>query len=321
MGQAAAKPVNADGKPLAQVTGTHKPLLNYSHLVNAFAKSAVAAVKNDGSILACNTACAQMFAGDIEGQSLWEVLASLHYAKENKKTFVEESTPITTLVGTKLQGYARRKVGDRSLFSLEIEFNNLAGDPENPVFLTNFRELDGDTDELAKLQKLLEESEVKRNAVIDTASDGVIVIDQDGIVRSFNKAASKMWGLKPSEVVGNNVKILMPEQFAKNHDQYLANYHATGKAKVIGTGREVPACRPDGSLFPIGLSVSPPVEISGTSYFVGIARDRTKRKLAEKMLTSNVAWVENMCYGSGAQDLLIDEDGNIHYKTKKAMGE
>lgn len=115
----------------------------------------------------------------------------------------------------------------------------------------------------------------------DTAVDGMILIDQNGIVQHFNPASVALFGYTTDEVIGQNVKMLMPDHFAREHDQYLHNYQRTGEAKIIGIGREVVGRRKDGSEFPMELSVGH-MEADGQSNYVGVIRDITERKAAEQ---------------------------------------
>ena len=107
-----------------------------------------------------------------------------------------------------------------------------------------------------------------------------MVIDGNGAIRSVNSATERLFGYAAAELIGCNVKILMPEPYADEHDTYLANYLRTGEKKIIGIGREVVGRRKDGSVFPMDLSVGEAHD-GGESVFVGIVRDITDRKAAE----------------------------------------
>ncbi|MBV8536930.1 MAG: PAS domain S-box protein [Alphaproteobacteria bacterium] len=124
------------------------------------------------------------------------------------------------------------------------------------------------------------ESGKRLQAVIDNAHDAIITIDGRGRIETFNKAASRIFGYQPGEVLGRNVNVLMPAPYKEAHDGYLHNYTTTGVAKIIGTGREVEARRRDGSVFPIDLSVAE-MNVGGRRGFIGVIRDISARKQAE----------------------------------------
>ena len=128
------------------------------------------------------------------------------------------------------------------------------------------------------------ESEARHRAIVDTAVDAMIVIDEDASIQSVNPATQAAFGYAPDEVVGRNVNILMPEEVAAAHDGYVEAYKRTGVRKIIGIGREVEGRRKDGSKFPLDLSVAEWRDAQGRRFFTGIMRDITERKRSEKML-------------------------------------
>lgn len=129
-------------------------------------------------------------------------------------------------------------------------------------------------------------SETKRlEAVITTATDGIIVIDDRGIVESMNPAAANLFMYKAEEVIGQNIKMLMPQPFRREHDGYLHSYHKTGVAKIIGIGREVKGQKSDGSIFPLRLAISE-MNIDGNKMYTGIIHDLTDLKIAEQNIVN-----------------------------------
>ena len=130
-------------------------------------------------------------------------------------------------------------------------------------------------------EKDLRDSEERLRAVVDTAVDAIVVIDEHGIVQSVNPAIERMFGYQASEVVGNNVSMLMPEPDRTAHDSHIEAYRRTGRARIIGIGREVEARRKDGTTFPVDLAVAE-WRMEGQRFFTGIMRDITQRKHAEE---------------------------------------
>ncbi|MCX7167022.1 MAG: PAS domain S-box protein [Rhodocyclales bacterium] len=125
----------------------------------------------------------------------------------------------------------------------------------------------------------LQTSEARARAVLTTMLDGVVHIDADGIILSVNNAIQEMFGYEEEELVGHNVRILMPEPHAAAHDGYLHRYAQTRQARLIGTRREAEGRRKDGSLFAIELAVNEMVDDHGNS-FLGVIRDITAQKAA-----------------------------------------
>ena len=143
-----------------------------------------------------------------------------------------------------------------------------------------------------KHSEALSDSDERLRAILETAVEGIITIDEHGIIESFNPAAVAIFGYSAVEAIGQNVKLLMPEPFRHEHDGYLGNYRHTGHAKIIGIGREVAGRRKDSSIFPMDLSVSE-VRLADRRMFTGFVRDITERKKAEKALLHYAALVES----------------------------
>lgn len=126
-------------------------------------------------------------------------------------------------------------------------------------------------------------SQHRLDAVVNTAVEAIITITSEGLIDSINPAGEKLFGYTSEELVGKNIKVLMPSPYREEHDTYLRNYHETGKPSIIGIGREVIGLRKDGSQFPMDLSVGQ-FELEDGVYFTGIARDITLRKAQENQL-------------------------------------
>jgi len=125
-------------------------------------------------------------------------------------------------------------------------------------------------------------------AVLDAAVDAIIVIDHLGTIQEFSQAAQRVFGYVPEEIIGRNVRDLMPEPWRGEHDGYLQRYHETRSPHIIGTGREVRALRKDGSIFPCDLAVGR-VQGMEPPRFIGFIRDITARKDAEEQLRRSEA--------------------------------
>jgi two-component system, LuxR family, sensor kinase FixL len=124
---------------------------------------------------------------------------------------------------------------------------------------------------------------LKLEAIVDSSVDCIITIDHRGIIMSVNRATVKLFGYNREELIGRNVSVLMPNPHAANHDGYIENYLRSGKAKIIGVGREVEARKKDGTLFPCLLSISE-VRFENEIIFTGIIHDITEIKEAERNL-------------------------------------
>jgi PAS domain S-box-containing protein len=134
-----------------------------------------------------------------------------------------------------------------------------------------------------KAEQGLRDSEAQMRAILGSAVDGIITINDRGIMELANPAAERIFGYRADEMIGQNVKMLMPNPYHDEHDQYIENYKRTRQPKIIGIGREVVGRRKDGSIFPLDLAVSE-VQLGNRRIFTGMVRDISARKAVEEEL-------------------------------------
>ncbi|MBF0380736.1 MAG: PAS domain S-box protein [Magnetococcales bacterium] len=166
-------------------------------------------------------------------------------------------------------------------------------------------------DESKSYATKLEESENRVLAIVDTVADGIITINAVGTVQTFNPSAEKLFGYKASDVIGQNVKMLMPEPYHSEHDNYLLRYITKGDPRVIGIGREVSGRHSSGSIFPMELAVNE-MKTDKERLFVGVIRDISERKEAEKTLRRSEATVRSIVETAVSGIITINEVGEIH---------
>ncbi|HEY1091224.1 MAG TPA: PAS domain S-box protein, partial [Burkholderiaceae bacterium] len=133
-----------------------------------------------------------------------------------------------------------------------------------------------------KRQELaLQQALSQTQTILDNMIDGLITIDERGLIASFNQAAARIFGYGADEVIGRNVSMLMPEPHRGHHDQYLAHYQVRSEARVVGRGRDIEGLRKDGTKFPMWLSVSRTMHY-GKPMFIGLVQDITQRRRDEE---------------------------------------
>ncbi len=156
-----------------------------------------------------------------------------------------------------------------------------------------------------RIEQALQSNEQRLRAILETAVDGIITIDAKGIIESVNPAAEQLFGYAAREILGRNVRMLMPEPYRSEHDAYLANYLRTGRAKIIGIGREVTGLRKDGSTFPMELAVSE-VRLGSQRFFTGLVRDVTERRRLEREILE-ISHAEQLRIGQDLHDGLCQQ--------------
>jgi len=137
-----------------------------------------------------------------------------------------------------------------------------------------------DTSERKRAAEALINRDVQLQGIMETVVDGIVTINEQGIVQSFNKSAERIFGYRANEVVTRNVSMLMPKRYGVEHDGYLERFLRTRKPIIIGEGREVIGRHKNGTEFPLDLAVSE-LRRDGKSLFIGVVRDITERKNAE----------------------------------------
>ena len=159
-------------------------------------------------------------------------------------------------------------------------------------------------------EKTLRASDERWRAVIESAVDGIVLIDEHGRIEAFNPAAERLFGYVEGEVIGRNVSALMPAPYCDEHDTYLARYLATGQSQIIGIGRDVSGRRRDGTTFPMHLSVGE-VRGEGERRFTGIVHDLTERDLLTRRLTASEARWRSVIESAVDAIILIDSRGCV----------
>ena len=180
----------------------------------------------------------------------------------------------------------RRK--DGTDFPVNISLQLVSEEPARGLFVAIVHDISLRRESEEKLRA----SADRIRAIVDTVLDGIITIDDHGTVETFNPAAERIFGYSASDVIGENVKMLMPDPYHAGHDGYLRSYRKTGIRKIIGSGREVTGRRQDGTLFPIELSVSE-MRSAGRRMYTGIVRDITERKKIDRMKSEFVSTVSH----------------------------
>ncbi|MEE9297374.1 MAG: PAS domain S-box protein [Phycisphaerae bacterium] len=158
------------------------------------------------------------------------------------------------------------------------------------------------------LLRRLEENEARMRAIVETAADGIITIDEHGIILSFNRAGERIFGYGEGELMGKSVNVLVPSPDKERHDEHIGRYLRTGEAKIIGLVREVEGQRKDGTIFPMHLAVSE-VRLADRRLFTGIVSDLTERKRGEAERVRLATALES----AGDIIMVTDQDGALQY--------
>ena len=215
-------------------------------------------IDSRGRIESFNRGAEQLFGypeSEVAGRNVSLLMPSPHHEEHDQylERYLDTGDAKIIGIGRKVTG--RRRDGTLFPVHLSVGEMNIAGQRK-------FTGMLHDLSRRVQLEGELGVSEARWRAVIDSAVDGILVIDAHGRVEVFNPAAERLFGYPSVEVLGRNVDMLMPSPNREQHDSYLSRYLATGRAKIIGVGREVVGRRKDGTTFPLHLSVGE-IEIAG----------------------------------------------------------
>ena len=229
----------------------------------------------DGRIVRFNHACERVTGyteSEASGQVIWDLLVADEDREQVQRVFHalaagdfpnhNENTWIT-------------KSGDKRLIAWSNTINR-----DNTGAITTIIGTGIDITDDVKARRSLSQERRRIRALVDTSLDAIISIDHVGIIKEVNEATVDVFGYSKSELIGQNIKMLMPIEYAEAHDGYLHQYHQTGVRHVIGSTREISARRKDGSVFPAILAVGE-VSVGGQKIFTGFIRDITAVRAAE----------------------------------------
>ncbi|WP_029031992.1 PAS domain-containing sensor histidine kinase [Salinarimonas rosea] len=186
------------------------------------------------------------------------------------------------------QGTRQRKDGSRLVVQSTISL--LSDDDGIPV---GFAEATIDITDLVEAEDALERREAHLTSILETVPDAMIVTDERGTIESFSATAVRLFGYEPGEVLGENVRMLMPSPYREHHDGYMQRYLVTGERRIVGTGRVVTGLRKDGTTFPMELAIGEMRE-AGRRRFTGFIRDVSERQRAETRLAELQAELVHM---------------------------
>jgi two-component system sensor kinase FixL len=232
-----------------------------------------------GRIEAFNRGAQNLFGypeDEVLGRNVSILMPSPHH--EQHDAYLERylTTGDAKIIGIGREVTGRRRDGTVFPVHLSVREMRIGGERKFTGMLQ-------DLTKRAHLEDALGASEARWRAIVDSAVDGIVTIDAHGRIEAFNRAAERLFGYTIHEVLGQNVEMLMPSPYREEHDTYLSRYLATGRAKIIGSGREVQGLRKDGTTFPLHLSVGE-LTIGSERKFTGILHDLTARVQMEGRL-------------------------------------
>ncbi len=247
-------------------------------LINAMTDTALLVLDAQGNIASWNRGAEEIFgwsAGDALGRS-----AAILYLRDGTDTrgFDRDLQSARDNGRHETQGFRIRK--DGSAFMARVTIAPIAS-PD--LGEGGFAMITRDISEWISAEEALRTREAHLRSILETVPDAMVVIDEEARIQSFSATAVRLFGYLPDEVIGENVKLLMPSPYREQHDSYMQRYGRTGERRIIGIGRVVVGLRKDGSTFPMELAVGE-MRSGGIRYFTGFIRDLTERQQTETRL-------------------------------------
>jgi two-component system sensor kinase FixL len=247
-------------------------------LIDAVTDIALLVLDAAGRIASWNTGAERIHgwsAAEIRGKHLSVLLPADGQARAKADQELE------TVAGTgRYEAQTRRVRKDGSIFMAHVTITPLKGDDGH---ICGYAMVTRDITEQAGAEAALKAREAHLRSILETVPDAMVVIDEQARIQSFSTTAVRLFGYEPDEVIGQNVKLLMPAPYQEQHDSYMRRYLRTGERRIIGIGRVVVGQRKDGSTFPMELAVGE-MHSGGVRYFTGFIRDLTERQQTETRL-------------------------------------
>ncbi len=243
------------------------------------AHDAIVVIDRDGVVRSANKATERIFgynAAELIGRNVSVLMPEPYTSGHDRYLADYRRTGQKKVIGIGRDVSGRRKDGSVFAMYLAVGEAEVAGEA---IFVGILR----DISERKAAEQALRDSELRLRSILDTAPDGIIVIDESGMIRLFSPAAERLFGYAGAEVVGHNVNMLMPAPYKDAHDTYLERYRRTGQRHIIGIGRVVVGLRKNGETFPMELQVGQ-FELGGSRFFTGFVRDLTRQQEAQRRI-------------------------------------
>ncbi len=260
----------------------HSNFSDDSLLLKAFFEEAIdgiITINERGIVESINPAAARMFdyfPEEIIGKNIKVLMPEPYHGEHDGYLNNYKNTGERKIIGKGRKVMGRKKDGSTFPFFLSISEVKLKDRRVFAGVIHDFTDIDF-------IRRELEASNNRFKAIVETAVDGIIIINHQGLIQLANPAANELFGYSEMELTGNNISMLMGKPHKQQHDSYLKNFLSSGHAKIIGIGREVEGRKKDGTTFPFRLGVSR-FMVGEDTYFAGIIHDLTVQKKAEKEL-------------------------------------